>query len=183
MQQTVATPMMTTMANEVAFPDVPADDAPLVGAQPCKGVVPAFDELQFWLNVETTELPTSVPNLVNRVESADSRVDAVSIGEVCIFLEDGDDVELDSSLMARKIAFFGTKLVLHNDDPTRPLQRCFAVPRGYLTIAELLDHIVAFETDARPLTDWCGGVDAHHTMYEGMVRRKEDGAYSIMWGS
>ena len=161
------------------FPDVPADADAATSREP--GFVDGVNKISFTLDVETSADAVLVKNLVNRFERPESRVVAVSIHDVDYF-DGGDMRPIAPDVLRRKIAFVGDTLTLHNGRDRRPLAQTFAAPNGYLTVYEMLRCIEAFEMRARPQTDWFGGVDCHHTFFEGMHRRA-DGAYSVSWGS
>lgn len=50
-----------------------------------------------------------------------------------------------------------------------------------ITVQDVLDYVLEIEQEARPKTDWFGGVDAHHIYFEGLSKQ-EDG-YEVFWGS
>ena len=59
--------------------------------------------------------------------------------------------------------------------------RTFNHPGGF-TIRQILDCVLEFETVARARSHWFGCIDTHHVFFEG-IRRKNNGAYEIEWGS
>jgi len=159
------------------FPDAPNHaDSPL-------GVIEGVDELCFSLCIVTSEPALRV--LCTRFERPESRIVSLSISDVGYLSDSSGDSDLTiipPDALKRKIAYVGDRLVLHNDNDRRPLEKAFHAPRGYLTIFELLDCIRTFESHARPLSDWFGGIDCHYTTFEGMLKRPDGAAYSILWG-
>jgi len=56
-------------------------------------------------------------------------------------------------------------------------------PNGsYFTVADLLDAVKNTDMQTRALSDWMGGMDVHHTYFEGLVLA-DDGIFDIRWGS
>ena len=50
------------------------------------------------------------------------------------------------------------------------------------TADALFSHIITFENESRPKTEWFGGIDAHHIYFEGLSWLKEN-TFEIVWGS
>ena len=158
------------------------------------------DNLVFYLWIETNTDAVVYGSLRNRFEKADaSIVDIVSSppsfydkngSEEIIELTpaqlskpgfNGDDVTFkngashDSPLVSRKQSSGGgcdvnSTMTFHNKT-------------GFFTVQEMIHNIVAFEKMDRPKTKWFGGVDCHHTYYQGLELNEDGKSYEVMWGS
>jgi hypothetical protein len=53
-------------------------------------------------------------------------------------------------------------------------------PQGF-SIADVAAAIARTEQEARPRSEWFGGVDIHHVFFEGLIWEEE--AWTINWGS
>jgi hypothetical protein len=52
---------------------------------------------------------------------------------------------------------------------------------GGFSILDLMDNILELEREARPTTEWFGGVDVHHVYFEGLC--ESYGVFNVSWGS
>jgi hypothetical protein len=78
----------------------------------------------------------------------------------------------------REVGFVGDTLVLEAER-----RGAFTNRSGRFTVEEVAAHVVEFERARRPLTTWCGGVDCHHTFFEGLRRNAEGDAFHVAWAS
>lgn len=98
--------------------------------------------------------------------------------------EDGLDGKLDK---AQRI-YIGSSLPLDayanfETDSLHPIVMEFYRPMGGWDARYLFDCIEKVDSLQRPNSVWFGGVDCHHTFFEGLTFDEQKGAYLAMWGS
>lgn len=93
--------------------------------------------------------------------------------------EDGDFKEFTEKELNTLVIYKGSKICFKNGD----VKKSYEFKSDKVTIKEFVDAIVDFEKLSRQQSKWFGGVDCHHTFFEGIESTEEDGVYEINWGS
>ena len=97
-----------------------------------------------------------------------------------------ESIELSEHTLKNNPAFIGPVIILTSENTELTYQ---AKNGTYVTCFELIQNIIDFEKHDRPTTDWFGGLDCHHTFYEGFFYEGSDHMsnshpnYAIAWGS
>lgn len=71
----------------------------------------------------------------------------------------------------------------HETDLLHPIVLEFPRPPDGWNARYLFDCVEKVDTTQRPKSIWFGGVDAHHTYFEGLRFDEQKGAYCASWGS
>ena len=133
------------------------------------------------VNVETYNKPGLLNLFVPKGAKLKSPITIDSITETDIGLEYTDEPPAQlSKEELNKIHYKEKEITLFCEETN--VRMTFKNEKGF-TVKELFDHIVEFENKSRPLTDWFGGLDAHHIFFEGLDWSEKDKAFMIIWGS
>lgn len=127
------------------------------------------------IDVETYQANST---LLNRFVRPDIKIKSLNWGKM-LFYNEGDknpfsDVSDDKF---DKVIYKETQITIESNNVTET----FYNSNGF-TSRNLFDHIMSVETEARPNTDWFGGIDAHHIYFEGL-HKTDNRCYSVYWGS
>ena len=143
-------------------------------------------DLSFSLVIKTTNTSPQRGFLMNRFEEPDSKILSISSTPVTVYNARTQEHEDVSDAELKAPGFVGSYIILFDelvDDTGNRLhktQRTFTNKKGYFTCMEVISLILKFERIHRPKTKWFGGVDCHHTYYEGLHGRDH---YTVSWGS
>ena len=160
--------------------------------------------IRFVLDIETTKTtPLPKNGLMNRFEDSDSEIVSINSTEIELWNEEFQyfDILLYNGL--NKAGYYGNQITFHHRSMTEDTiiadnQKTYRNNKGFFTIEELVENIVDFEKLDRASTKWFGGIDCHHTYYEGIYPNKEKTmvqidlnndilipvtSYYISWGS
>ena len=158
------------------------------------GPTPYLESLNFELYLETSKPEKQTGLLLNRFEDKGSKLLNISIaGDGPMRWDDNIEDFIECDLQEK--GFIGKELTLcnryfdkkkgKNKEIISETVSTITNDVGYFTCAEVVDHILEFEKCDRPKTEWFGGIDCHHTHFEGLCpNRGEWGdGYNICWGS
>lgn len=144
-----------------------------------------IDSLSCRLIVDMDQAPRAIEGTLNQSEKPGAQVICCKMGIPAFFTEDDDLVDLTPLQLSSKACVESTPLpatIYLSSTTGQDMQVKFTAVNGaWFTVQEVLDAIGAFETAARVQTDWYGGIDTHHVMFEGLEGK--DGHYMICWGS
>lgn len=148
--------------------------------------MPAHPELEFFnslsgkLEIELSEPPQPIGNLLNERAAPDARVVRLTLTAE-VFNRDTEEFRPLTPDELAGVAFRGPSIRLRGEDDDEGLAH--AAPNGsYFTVAELLHAVEETERAARGRSEWFGGVDVHHVFFEG-IEPGDDDTWEICWGS
>ena len=156
------------------------------------GPTPAMTKLSFTLHIRTTNTSPQRGTLQNRFEEPDSEIISMHAGPLARYDRSTERHHELTEDEKREVGFRGKTLPLESvwiaPDPRRPdrtiaTRRTYTNTKGYFTIAEVVNIIEKFERLDRPKTRWFGGIDCHHTYFDGMCPNTKNDAFRILWGS
>jgi hypothetical protein len=138
------------------------------------------------LDIEVTA-EAQKSHLYNRFATPGATIVRMELEPYLISDEDGSLHEEDmwKKLTAEQLASIALKQSsITFRDPTTKHEATFQAPagQGYFTVKDMVNTILAWEQQNRPLTEWFGGIDVHHTGFAGMHLEK-DGTYWIWYDS
>ncbi len=147
-------------------------------------------KLCFTLDIETTNTAPQRGMLLNRFEEPDSRIISINIGEVSYYDEKvGDLVPYTKAKLKTMPGYTADtmtfKSVWHDmktNEITGTTIKTFTQEGGF-SCWDVLKCIKKFEKRDRPKTQWFGGIDCHHVLYEGIHFNKDNKTLGISWGS
>jgi len=170
----------------------------------CYGIQSDMTNIRFLLDIETTKT-TPIPKngLMNRFEDSDSKIISINSTEIELWNEKFQYFDILSHDGLNKAGYYGNQITFHHCSRTEDTiiadnQKTYRNNKGFFTIEELVENIVDFEKLDRASTKWFGGIDCHHTYYEGIYPNKEKTmvqidlnndilipvtSYYISWGS
>lgn len=163
---------------------------------------PKFNNISTSLYLNTSEEPVERGPLLNRFESGDSKIKSIEFSGFSFWNNETHDFTELTEENLSDIAFADKTITLESkryiSDLKNPAlwkgdfssaemadssKMTFTAKNGeYFTFQELLDNVLTFEKEDRPKTLWFGGVDCHHTFFEGL-HLQDNGCYRISWGS
>tara|TARA_B100000085_G_C18562441_1_gene520148 strand:+ start:663 stop:1214 length:552 start_codon:yes stop_codon:yes gene_type:complete len=170
------------------------------------GVQDVMKNINFNLEIETTNT-TPVPEngLMNRFEEPDSQIVSITHDDIRLYNNEKEDFDYLLEDDLNQPGYYGNEITFHQsyiDRKTKEIiadtKKTYYNDKGLFTIKEMVDNIVDFEKLDRPSTKWFGGIDCHHTYYEGIFPNKEKTtiqldsnddiyksvtSYYISWGS
>ena len=120
---------------------------------------------------------------LNKFVKPETELKSVSIPNIRKFVDD-EIVDLTVDELS-EVCYEGNEitLVVEKSEFHEGFSKTFRSPNGF-TVRQMFDNVEDFEMKARPLSNWFGGIDAHHIFFEGF--NKIDGTdnhYTICWGS
>jgi hypothetical protein len=143
-----------------------------------EGPTEALQTLRFDLLVETTHPRLSGP-LLNRFESPTSTVASLRAGVLQRYDRRRNEfVELTAQEREEE-GYVGEVLTLVSTQ-TRLV---FRNAGGVFSVGEVVRAIEEFERADRPKTTWFGGIDCHHTFFEGLAPNEAGDAFFVRWAS
>ena len=154
-----------------------------------EGPTPALLELQFKLEIQTTNTSPQIGMLSNRFEEPNSKIVSLNAGPIETYDQSFDDFFILTHDDLSKPGYVGKHLVIESLLKTRDgriyisTRRTYNNDKNFFTIAEIVDIIVNFERIDRKKTKWFGGIDCHHVYFEGLCLNRECNAFHISWGS
>jgi len=133
------------------------------------------------VNVETYNKPGLLNLFVPKGAQLRSPItmDKITKTDIGLSYTDAPPDELKTDEL-NKIHYKEKEITLYNEETK--VRMTFKNENGF-TVKELFDHVVAFENKSRPLTDWFGGIDAHHIFFEGLEWSPKEKAFIVIWGS
>ena len=170
------------------------------------GVQDVMKNINFNLEIETTNT-TPVPEngLMNRFEEPDSEIVSITHDNIRLYNNEKENFDYLLEDDLNQPGYYGNEITFHQsyiDRKTKEIiadtKKTYYNDKGLFTIKEMVDNIVDFEKRDRPSTKWFGGIDCHHTYYEGIFPNKEKTtiqldsnddiyksvtSYYISWGS
>lgn len=137
------------------------------------------------IDIETYQRPGP---LLNEFVKEGVKIKSISIDEISKFVYDEDE-EVEIVLLTKKelntICYNEKKITLIEERSqfNKGFGKTFTNNKGF-TVREMFNVIVEFEKETRPLSNWFGGVDAHHIYFEGFRKYQDkENTYTICWGS
>jgi len=139
-----------------------------------------LNEYSVVLNIDVEKYQKG--NLLNEFVEPGKKIKSISIDRIRKF-EDDEIVDVKQEELD-EICYKEKKIILmeHSSPFNNRVTMTFENENGF-TVKEMFNNIVEFEKKTRPLTDWFGGVDAHHVYFEGLHFAGEMNTYAPMWGS
>lgn len=145
------------------------------------GMQDIMNSIHFTLDIKTTNT-TPIPEhgLTNRFEEQNSEIVSINYSDVRLYNEEKQkfDYLLEDDL--NQPGYYGNEITFQEsyvDNETKKIivdnKKTFRNDKGLFTIKEMIKNIVDFEKIARPSKKWFGGIDCHHTYYEGVYPNKE----------
>lgn len=137
-----------------------------------------FNRLRGDLEIELTE-PTqqTAPHLLNRKAPPAASIKSVRL-RMSVFEGTNRRPLTDSELAS--IAFDRPQIRLRGESGD---EMAHEAPNGrYFTVRDLIAAVERTERETRADAEWLGGIDVHHTYFEGL-EPADDGSWSICWGS
>ncbi|MEV6102758.1 hypothetical protein [Nocardia sp. NPDC051981] len=136
-----------------------------------------FNGLSGTLDIELTEPTENVAaNLSNQRATATAAIRGVSF-TLNVF-ENGEARDLTINEFDRVVLELPMLNLRGFGDPVE-----HRAPNGkWFTVRDLAAAIAETERSTRQQSQWLGGVDVHHTFFEGIYKR-DDGVWEIYWGS
>ncbi len=134
------------------------------------------------LNIDIETYQRDGP-LLNEFVHPGIKIKSMSIDKIEKFVDDEivllTKKELDTVCYKEKeITFIESRSQFHQG-----FTKTFKNSKGF-TVREMFNIIVEFEEEARPLSNWFGGIDAHHIYFEGLREYPDKkNSYMIRWGS
>ena len=141
-----------------------------------------LSNLSATLDLQFSTPAVPIGNLLNERHESESRLLAVGFGRLEAFAdkdkdEDFRDVtraELDATVTEQ------TVLVCKPDLSRNAPCLVYKNDRGW-RVRDVLAVVLDIERRTRSMTEWFGGIDAHHVMLDGIFI--VDGRMTVMWGS
>ena len=120
---------------------------------------------------------------LNQFVKPDTELKSVSIPNIRKFVDD-EIVDLTVDELS-EVCYEGKEITLVEEKSEfhEGFSKTFRNEDGF-TVRQMFDNVEDFEMEARPLSNWFDGIDAHHIFFEGF--NKIDGTdnhYTICWGS
>ena len=118
-------------------------------------------------------------NIANNFVDPKSTIKNIELSDIEVFDVDDDTFRYATDEELNEIVYPFNEITIstHNFNKTFTSKS-----EDGFTTKELFYNIIEHEKESRPLTDWFGGIDAHHIFFEGLDKRL-DGSYSVFWGS
>ena len=160
-----------------------------IGKTRSQGPTPALRRTMFTLQIDTTHTSPQHGCLINRFEEPDSVITSLHAGPLERYdrcLDELSDLTPDEK---KAPGFIGDTLPLESIWRDRSgkivdeTHKTYRNRKGYFTVAEVVKLVEKFERLDRPKSSWFGGVDCHHTYFEGMRPNESNTAFCIAWGS
>ena len=144
-------------------------------------------ELEFFnsvtgnLEIELTEPPEQIADLLNQRATPDARITSLSLKPE-FYDPETDDFRPLTSAELESLAFEGKSIKLRSESGHVVEHQA---PDGeFFTVRQLLAAVEETERQTRDRSEWLGGVDVHHCFFEGIHPDEEDDdVWEIYWGS
>lgn len=153
-------------------------------------ITKAIKNLNFTLDIETTNTTPQRGMLLNRFEEPDSRIKKIRIKNVTHYDQDADECVILTKAQLKKMpgytadtmTFKNTWINDETNETTDSTCMTFKKEGGF-SCWEVIKNIKEFEKIDRPKSEWFGGVDCHHVFYEGIYFNPDGKTLGISWGS
>ena len=121
--------------------------------------------------------------LLNEFVHPDIKLKSVSIPNIWKLVDD-EPIPLNIDEL-NEICYEGKEItfVVHKSEFHEGFSKTFRNENGF-NVRQMFDNVEHFEIEARPLSNWFNGIDAHHIIFEGFNKiNGKDNHYTIYWGS
>lgn len=158
-----------------------ADRAPSDSAEELvdKESLEFFNALTGGLEIELSSPAQPIGGLLNLAASPDAKVMTLRL-TTGVYDEAVDESRPLTEDELRRVVFEAPRLRLRGESGEVITHEA---PDGrHFSVRDLLAAVEETERRTRSGTEWLGGVDVHHTYFEG-IHRTDDGVWEIYWGS